>query len=227
MHQAVDSNSELVVRNRTEAPRYLRGLDDDPEAYQKGIEEMYRQDRIWIGRSVPGLDINRLNQINKQDIAGDDEDAAGIYQYGDTSTFYRVSADGNQIKIEKQDTRGGVDESAWEPVEVNRASANQVPESTFFEDRRNYEERRNSLENRTGDFYRGRSNPESESSPEAIYEQRVQESLSAEEQTKQKTLDDINGEKDERRKREMIERAIRAKIITTKEAEDRFGYNTR
>jgi hypothetical protein len=131
MHHAVDSNSELVVRNRTEAPKYLRGFDSDPEIYRKQIEEMYKADMRWIGRSVPGLDINQLTQVNKQDAAGDDEDAAGIYQYAGTGTFYRVTAEGDKIKIEKQDagTRGNAAQDAWEPVEANRL------ESTFKAER--------------------------------------------------------------------------------------------
>jgi hypothetical protein len=135
IHQAVDNNTELVVRNRTQAPQYLRGFDDDPEIYQKNIEKMYEQDRIWIGHSVPGLDINRLRQINKQDAAGDDEDAAGLYQYGDTSTFYRVTADGNRIKIERQNSKGG----NWENVPVSR---NTIPESSFRDDRDEYFQRK-------------------------------------------------------------------------------------
>jgi thymidylate synthase len=60
--------------------------------------------------------------VNAVDVAGDDEDAAALFQYGDTSTFYRVTADGDHIKIERQHT-DGTKPSGWKPVETTRTAA--------------------------------------------------------------------------------------------------------
>jgi len=226
--RAIYDTPQLVTTHEGQGARTWTGPDGDSEGYQKGLDAIYTQAKEVTAYSIAeglGKDadtiMGKLRQVNKVDVKRDEEDPAAIFQYDNSSVFYRVlpdPKDKKKIIIEKQDTSNKkaseLAEDKWERVvkpdrtEKSELGAARSAERERVAGQSRVESVREQMKNNPND-------------------KALQKWLEREERDREELKDDILRERDDRRREDMIEIAVADGVFTEKEAQEFFGFNGR